>query len=761
MFNSRFLFIVSVLFPLQILAQEKNSLDTTKVYNLQSVQVVSTRATHQTPMAFVNMSKSQIMEVNHGKDIPNLLMLTPSVTITSDAGNGIGYTSISVRGSDNSRINVTANGIPINDAESSRMYWVNIPDFVSSAEDIQIQRGVGTSTNGSGAFGATINIQTEQLGLKPFLGLDVSGGSYASHKETLRFGTGLLDEHWGVQGRISNIGSDGYVDRASSKLNSFFLQGGYLGSRTMVKFITFNGWEETYHAWNYTSRYEQSLLGRTFNSCGAIDYTDPETALKNGIKYYDNQKDFYHQHHYQLLWTQKLPYNLNLNLGIHYTRGDGYYEQYKAGTKLYKYGVGIGKTDLINQKKMSNDFYGFVSSLTFNNQEGLQAIIGGGWNKYICDHFGNITWIKDESQITIKDFALPYKYYDNTTWKYDGNVYGKIQYEFIKGFTVFSDVQYRHTSTKMNGPIDQFSTNTLTPVIFDNKYNYGFFNPKFGVNHSFNSHHNIYASVAISHKEPTRNDYEDNIGKELKAEKLIDWEVGYKFGSQKFSTMVNLYYMNYDNQFVLTGNHDAQGEPIKANSGKSYRIGLELDAGWKPVNWFAWTANATFSKNRNKNWIVTLCDQDYNYGDSYNLGETPISFSPECIFNNVFKFCYKGFYASVQNRYVGEQHLTNTGQESANCGKYDAVSLMLDDYFITNLNLSYTFKPRHCIGIKKAIIGIDLYNIFSKKYDTNGWAYCEIDLKDGRAYAWTDALTEVGVSPAAPFNFMINLSLSF
>lgn len=733
--------------------------DTTKIVELQDVQVVSTRASKKTPVAFTNVTKDQIKQINHGKDLPSLLTMTPSVTMTSDAGNGIGYTSIMVRGSDNTRVNVTANGIPINDAESSGVFWVNMPDFASSAEDIQVQRGVGTSTNGAGAFGATINIQTEKIGTKPFIGLDMSGGSYLSHKETLRFGTGLLGGHWGIQGRLSNIGSKGYLDRASTKLNSYFIQGGYFADNTVVKFITFNGQEETYHAWNYTSRYEQELYGRTYNSCG-------EYYLADGTRqYYDNQKDFYHQQHYQLLWDQHLSNLFNLNVGLHYTRGDGYYEQYKADTKLYKYGIGFDKTDLINQKKMGNDFFGGVASLNFDNKQGLQATIGGAWNRYIGDHFGYITWVKDPSKLSIPELTPFYKYYDNRSRKNDGNIYGKLSYEFMKGLSAFVDLQYRHTSIVMHGPTDDFNKKTLEPTIFNELYQYDFFNPKFGLNYDITRQHKVYASVGISHKEPTRNDFEDNLGTDLKAEKLTDWEAGYKFQSPKFSAGVNLYYMDYTNQFVLTGQLNEIGEPIKANSGKSYRMGVELEAGWQPVEWFNWSANATFSKNRNKDWTVTLCDPDtYEYGETVSLGETPITFSPEALFNNAFTFSYKGLKAQIQSRYVGEQFLTNTGFKSYKnvYGDNEEVSTMLDGYFTTNIDLSYTTKALAKFGVKEAMIGCTLYNIFSTKYDTNGWSYVEIG-KDasGKTYAWSDAIYEVGIAPAAPFNFMVNLSLNF
>ena len=769
----------------QALAQ----VDTTRIVELQDVQVVSTRATKKTPVAYKTVTKDEIKQINHGKDLPSLLTMTPSVTMTSDAGNGIGYTSIMVRGSDNTRVNVTANGIPLNAAESSGLYWVNMGDFASSAEDIQVQRGVGTSTNGAGAFGATVNIQTEKIGAKPFIGLDLSGGSYYSHKETLRFGTGLMGGHWGIQGRLSNIGSKGYIDRGSTKLNSYFVQGGYFSDNTIVKFVTFNGWEETYHAWNYASEYERQLFGRTFNSCGAMNYQDASgnvysgpdftydadgiySTIKNGgrINYYDDQKDFYHQHHYQLLWDQRLPLDLKLNVGLHYTHGDGYYEQYKANTKLYKYGLGFGKTDLINQKKMCNDFFGGVGSLSYDNRNGLNIILGGGWNRYIGNHFGKIKWIQDESLVTNVTYEPYLEYYRNRSRKNDGNVYGKMTWEFVKGLSAFVDLQYRHTSIVMHGPTDEFSSSTLEQTVYDMRKQYDFFNPKGGLNYQINPNHRVYASWAMSHKEPTRNDFQDN-GPDLKAEELRDIEIGYTYQNRTFSAGINVFHMDYNNQFVLTGQLDDIGEPIKTNSGKSYRFGVELEAAWQPLDWFRWDANATFSKNRNKDWTVETVDGayyaqswEYKYGETVSLGETPIAFSPSTIFNNRFTFSYKGLRAAITSRYVGEQYLTNTGFSSyldlTYTGEY--ISTMLDSHFTTDIDLSYTTKALRRYGLKEATIGVTLYNIFSKKYDTNGWNYCEVGLdSNGSPYAWSDSPCETGLSAAAPFNFMVNLSLNF
>ena len=733
--------------------------DSTQVEQLQEVQVVGIRATRKTPVAFTDMNKEQLKAVNFGQDVPYLLSLTPSVTMTSDAGNGIGYTSLRVRGTDPSRINITANGIPMNDAESAQLYWVNMGDFASSVQSMQIQRGVGTSTNGAGAFGATLNMQTENIGVEPFIGLDLSGGSYYSHKETLRFGTGLIGEHWGIQGRLSNIGSKGYLDRASTKLNSYFLQAGYFGENTMVKFITFNGVEETYHAWNYTSKYEQSLYGRTYNSCG--EYYDAE----GNTRYYDNQTDNYHQQNYQLIWNQRLTQELNLNAALHYTRGDGYYEEYKRKRTLFEYDLDNqmtwAKSDLVRQRKMANDFYGAVASLVYNNRQNLQAVLGGGWNKYDGDHYGLVTWVKSPVDPLMPD----HQYYGDNTKKTDFNVYGKVNYEFVPGLNAYVDLQYRHVGLKMTGPTDEIDWKVNKRIVYDMKESYDFFNPKFGLNYDITTNHKVFVSYAIAHKEPTRNNFQNSLNAELempKAERLNDLEVGYKYQSKVFTAGANLYWMDYKDQFVLTGEIDQIGEAITRNMPKSYRLGIELEAAVKPVDWFRWDINATWSKNRVKGITVQLAD-----GSVADLGDQPLAFSPDWIANNIFTFTYKGLKASLQSQYVSEQYLTNTGFKSYQTlddnGKNTDVSMMLDGHFTTNIDLSYNFKlPK--LGLKDVTVGVTLYNIFSAEYDNNGWAAPCYDKVDGKVVAtgWdTSDQYEAGFAPSAPFNMMAHLSVNF
>ena len=733
--------------------------DSLKSVELQDVQVSSIRATKKTPMAFTNMNREQLKQVNYGKDVPYLLSLTPSVTLTSDAGNGIGYTSLRVRGTDPSRINITANGIPMNDAESAQLYWVNMGDFASSVQSMQIQRGVGTSTNGAGAFGATLNMQTENIGTQPFVGMDFSGGSYYSHKETLRFGTGLLGEHWGIQGRLSNIGSKGYLDRASTKLNSYFIQAGWFGDNTVVKFITFNGTEETYHAWNYTSKYEQSLYGRRYNSCG--EYYDDE----GNTRYYDNQTDNYHQQNYQLIWNQRLSRELNLNTALHYTKGNGYYEEYKRKRTLFEYELDPemtwAKSDLVRQKKMDNDFYGVVASLNYNNRENLQATLGGGWNKYDGDHFGVIKWVKNP----VNDLMPNSPYYDENAKKTDFNVYGKLTYDFLPGLNAYVDMQYRHLGIKMVGPTDEINWDASKRIVYDMKESFDFFNPKAGLNYDITPNHKVYVSYAIAHKEPTRNNYQNNMNAELpmpKAERLNDLEAGYKYQSPTFSAGLNLYWMDYKDQFVLTGEIDKIGEAVTRNLDKSFRLGVEAEAAWKPVDWFRWDANATWSRNRVKGITVQLTD-----GSVADLGDQPLAFSPDWIVNNIFSFNYRGFSASAQSQYVSKQYLTNTGFESYKTldddGKPVDVSMMLDGHFTTNLDLSYNFQlPK--FGLKDVTVGVTLYNLFSAEYDNNGWAAPAFSRENGAVVAtgWdTSDQYEAGFAPSAPFNMMAHLSLNF
>lgn len=750
-------FILFGMIPMAVSAENKSSnIDTIHAKQLEDVVVYSLRAKKNTPMAFTNLAKVQLQGINQGKDMPYLLSLTPNVIVTSDAGNGIGYTSIRVRGTDAGRINVTVNGIPQNDAESSQLYWVNMGDLASSIQSVQIQRGVGTSTNGAGAFGATINLQTDALAVSPYLNMDFSAGSYYSHKETLRFATGLLGDHWALQGRLSNIGSKGYVERASTKLNSYFLQAGYFADRTMLKLITFNGTERTYLAWDYASKYQQSLYGRRYNPLG--EYRND----KGELMHYKGQTDNYHQQNYQMILTQMISADINLHAALHYTKGNGYYEQYRYQKDLREFGLAEikYKSDVIRRKMLDNDFYGAVADVTYAKNK-LTTILGGGWNRYVGDHIGRVIWAKDPQTELLPDM----EYYRNRAKKADGNVYAKATWQFLPSLSAFADLQYRHVGYKMQDPHAYYGYNTDGKYIISESFD--FFNPKFGLTYDPTWQHSFYLSYAISHREPIRDHYEEYIEKNLakpQAERLNDMELGYTFRTHNFSMGANLYWMDYDNQFVLTGELDNTGNPITRNVKDSYRMGVELQTAWMPLAWLKWETNASFSKNRVRHYLVTLSDKT-----TADLGTQPLSFSPSTVLNSILTFTHKGFESRIVNRYVSSQNLTNSGFENM-IGLSDeqnpsVETLQLNSHFTTDVDLRYKFALP-AIGIKHASVGISLYNIFSKKYDTTGWAAPQYEKNTaGQIMAvnrWGKRDQEAaGFAPAAPFNWMAHLSISF
>ena len=456
---------------------------------------------------------------------------------------------------------------------------------------------------------------------------------------------------------------------------------------------------------------------------------------------------------------------LSLNAALHYTKGQGYYEEYKRKRTLFEYGLDNQMTwatsDLVRQKKMDNDFYGVVASIQYDNKSNLQATLGGGWNKYDGNHFGLVKWVKSPVDALLPD----HKYYDNNTKKTDFNVYGKVTYEFLRGLNAFVDLQYRHVGVKMEGPTDEINWDNNQRIVYNMDESFNFFNPKFGLNYDITPNHKVYASYAIAHKEPTRNNFENNINAELempKAERLNDLEVGYKYQSTVFTAGANFYWMNYKDQFVLTGEIDKIGEAITRNVPKSYRLGVEVEAALKPVEWFRWDVNATWSKNRVKGITVQLTDNSVA-----DLGDQPLAFSPEWIANNIFTFNYKGLNASIQSQYIGEQYMTNTGLKSYQTlddnGQPVDVSMMLDGHFTTNIDLAYNFKlPK--FGIKDVTVGVTLYNIFSAEYDNNGWAAPAYTKENGKVVAtgWSSSdQYEAGFAPSAPFNMMAHLSINF
>ncbi len=741
-------------------------LDSLTNVELHEVQIVSTRATSKTPIAFTNISKDEIKKQNTGLDLPFLLLSSPSVLTTSDAGTGIGYTSIRVRGTDATRINVTANGIPMNDAESQSVFWVNTPDLASSLEDIQIQRGAGTSTNGSGAFGGSINMRTQNASSTAYGEVSGSYGSFNSHKETVRVGTGLLGNHWAFDARISNIGSDGYRDRASSDLKSYFAQGTYFGETTTLKFITFGGREKTYHAWDGISL-KKLEEDRTYNPNGVIK-DDNENKGKE-IGFYDDQIDYYKQTHYQLILTQRLAAGWQLNAALHYTKGYGYYQEYKNGRTLKEYGLApyysptfnadgtpdgyelIKKQNLIRKKIVDNHFGGGVFSLDYNSGRWATSL-GGGANYYTNDHYGQVLWVKNY----IGTLDPDHEYYRNNGSKTDANIYAKANYRIVGGLHAYADLQYRFVRYELNGTNDKWDW-TASPersqqLDVDKKFN--FFNPKAGLFWQIDTNNSAYASFAMTNKEPTRNNYTDGLfNAPPKSERLYDYELGYTYRGRIFNAGVNLYYMDYKDQLVLNGKLNEIGEPMAENVKDSYRMGIELMAGAKITSWLTWNVNATWSKNKIKGYTGYLSDYDENWDDMWTqtavyVGDTPIAFSPSFMANSNIGVNYKGFEAYLQTQYVSRQYLDNFGK------KEDS----LNPYCVSTLSANYTFKVR---SLKSVSIGATVYNLFNKKYVTNGYSQTAAIYQQGDKQLEAQQVSDPRFYPMAGTNVLANITLRF
>lgn len=710
---------------------------------LEEIEVVANRANAKTPVAFTNVSKKELLKSNDGRDMTHLLQLTPSVTVTSDAGTGIGYTSMRIRGTDGSRINVTANGIPINNPESHNVYWVNMPDLASSLRDVQVQRGAGTSTNGAGAFGASVNMITDAPSEDPYAELSGAYGAYNTSRETIRVGSGLLSGHWSFDARISHLYSDGYIDRASTELWSYFGQAAYRNSNTQVRLLAFGGKEKTYMAWDYASLEDMKKYGRRYNPCG--QYLDKE----GNIAYYEDQNDNYIQHHFQLLLSQHIGERWNLNAALHYTADNGYYDQYKTNRTLEEYGLAdyynqdgekISKSDLIRLKNNVNDFYGAQVSMNYRD---------GGWNvsggvaatDFHGHHFGQVKWVRNYTG----PIDPLQKYYDNTGDKWDVNTYVRVVYDINEAFSAFADMQYRHIDYKIKGESDNFDWNTGAPAALDIHRKWDFFNPKLGVNYT-NGNHRAFASWAVAQKEPTRDNFTDGDPDRLpKSERLDDFELGYAFNHSIFSLGVNLYYMLYKDQLVATGELSDTGNPISVNVPDSYRMGLELQTALKPADWFEWQFNLTWSRNRIKNFVEYIYEDEWTNPITFDLGSTPISFSPDLIFNNTFSFTYKGGDAALVSNYVGRQYMTNAHSEEAR----------LDAYFVTDLQLGYTF--RNIVGMKELKLGLTVYNIFNKKYFNNGYAGAGYYVENGENVIYRYA----GYAAQAPAHVMATATLKF
>ena len=704
-------------------------IDSLDIFELEEVRVSTIRAKITDPVTQTNISKNYISSRNLGQDIPILLNYLPGVVTTSDAGTGIGYTGIRVRGSDASRVNVTLNGIPFNDSESQSTYWVNLPDFASSIENIQLQRGVGTSTNGSGAFGASLNILTDVMQEKASASLSSSIGTYNTFKNTLKFSTGLLNNHIEISGRLSKITSDGYIDRATSDLKSYFLQGAFKDENTLIKAIAFGGHEITYQSWYGT----EDLAQRTYNPAGAI-YN--QNGLLTG--FYDSQEDNYRQDHYQFHWNEKINYLWTASFGLNYTYGRGYYEEYNdsfggntnfAYLQLTPYELGgetISETENVTRKWLDNNYYVFTASTNYLKNK-TRLDFGLLLSRYIGDHFGTLLWAQRPGDI------LPRKrFYDNQGDKKELNFYLKLEQPLNDKITGFIDIQYRNVDYFVNGVV-------AGPQLFEVDSNFKFFNPKTGLTYKADDNNQFYFSYSKAQREPSRGDYENG---NPKPEVLNNFELGWRVNNNSFQIYSNLYLMLYKDQLALTGSLDDVGTPIRENIGKSSRLGIEVEAKASiSDNWFL-QPNLAISKNTNQDFYFKR-DGILNY-----LGNTKLSYSPEIVFGNIL--VYKpsdSFNISLLTKFVGEQYMSNIESKKS----------QLESYFVNDINISYQLKP------KKTIKGIGLSllinNIFDQKYVSNGYFYTYDDNWSSPNEVKT--IEGVGYYPQAGINFIVGLDLKF
>ncbi|MDO6760595.1 TonB-dependent receptor [Tamlana sp. 2_MG-2023] len=718
----RLLCLTVLLLSVNAFAQDnEKAVDSTVTENLDEVVVKAVRVNADSPITHSNVSKEELEKRNLGQDIPTLLNYLPSVVTTSDAGAGIGYSGIRVRGTDATRVNVTINGIPYNDPESQGTFWVNLGDFASSTESLQLQRGVGSSTNGSGAFGASLNLLTDNSSDNASAEIANSFGSYNTRKHTVKMSTGLIDDRFEVSGRFSKIDSDGYVDRAFTDLKSYFLQGVYKEGNTLIKALTFGNQEKTYQAW----------YGLTADELEEDRRQNPYT--------YDNEIDAYWQDHYQLHWNQRLNNRWSTTLGLNYTKGEGYFEQYESETDEIDLYNGIVEatdvnddgepiTDVIRRRWLDNDFYVVNANVTYKNNA-LEVISGISYNTYSGDHFGEVIWARQFAP----DAEIRDHYYDGDATKNDFSVFSKATFVFAEKFTGFVDLQGRFVGYKTDG-----INSDGVPFVTDANFN--FFNPKVGLTYKHCDFNSFYASFAIANREPNRDDFKAGI---TENETLNDIELGWRYNSEKVSLNTNLYYMFYQNQLVLTGELDDVGSPIRATSGKSYRLGLEVDANIMFTDRFSMNTNVTLSSNKNRDFTTSID------GELVDLGETNISFSPNIVVGNAFNFSpIENLQLSWLSKFVGEQYMGNTDNEESK----------LADYFVNDLSVTYVIKPKK---IFKAIVISGLANnIFNREYVSNGY-FGSYDYPDSSSATGTTTGYYAGYYPQATANFLLGLNLKF
>lgn len=719
-------------------------------FELAEVLVSATRAKSKTPIAFTNITKEEMQSINLAQDLPILIDQLPSVVTTSDAGAGVGYTGIRVRGTDATRVNVTINGIPYNDPESQGTFWVNMPDFVSSVEDIQLQRGVGTSTNGAAAFGASLNLRTNSPSKESYATIVNSIGSFGTRKHNLQLGTGLHNNFY-AEARLSKIESDGYIDRATSDLKSFYVEGGFLNETTSVKAIVFGGEERTYQSWYGTpeSRIDgdpvamQAYIDRNFLSAAEAD-----NLLGAGRTYnfytYQNEVDNYNQDHYQLHFTHKFESNLSVNLSGNYTYGRGFFEQFKEGEEVGDYFPAspdaAEEGDVVRRRWLDNDFYVMVYSLNYNS-ENLNAYLGGGYTRYDARHFGEVIW--DSFPVAVANES---RYYYSDGDKRDFNTYLKAEYNASEKFLVFGDVQYRKVDYQASG-----ITSDLIPFGLDKEY--GFFNPKVGLSYSLKDDQTIYGSLSVGNREPNRDDLINNA--DASSERLFDWEFGYRLQKNKYSFNANLYYMSYQDQLVLTGALDDTGGAIRQNVAESYRAGIELQAIYSPTEKWTIGANTTISQNKIKEFDYLVFDTQYDPTtfDTVlfapvvsTLQDTDISFSPSLIAGSTISYMpSKQLKLSLISKYVGEQFLDNTESDDKK----------IDSYFVNNFNASLVLNPN---WIKEVRFDLLVNNIFDELYESNGYTFSYFYRAEGSN---DPAVTENFYYPQAGTNFLFGMTLNF
>ncbi len=732
---------------------------------LDPVNISAVRAGENVPIAKTNLSKEEIEKRDEGRDVPFILKDMPSTVVTSDAGAGIGYTNMRIRGSDITRINVTVNGIPLNDPESHGVFWVNTPDLISSTNSLQVQRGVGTSTNGAGAFGASINLKTSGLQSKPFAASEITGGSFNTLKTNLQVGSGLLNDHWVVEGRFSKITSDGFIDRASSDLQSYYLSGSYYSEKTSVQLIHFGGGEETYQAWwgipeaklnGNDSLLQYHILINGYDSQDSANLVNSGNRTYNYYTY-GNEVDNYKQDHYQLHLSHKFSDRITANVALHYTYGRGYYEQYRKNDDLADYGLSpviigsdtITATDLIRRRWLNNDFYGTTYSLEYNSND-FKATLGGAYNYYDGDHYGEIIWARYASESEIRD-----RYYDNTTTKKDFNIYLKAQKTFGK-LSVFADLQYREVSYRAKG-IDNDGKvinidRTDSPFsLFSDNDRFAFFNPKAGINYQLKPNQRIFASVGVAQREPVRSDFLDAVaGMDPKSEFMIDYEAGYELRTARSFLSANLFYMDYKDQLVLTGQVNDVGSPIRVNVPESYRAGLEMVGNYKVTSWFQAGANAALSRNIIKNFTDYVVDYDNGGYQTTEYDSRDISFSPNFIGGIELGFLpFTGFTATLNSKFVSRQFLDNTGSSDFFAFAGNDNGKTLDAFAVTDLRLEYLLPVNFADEVKLHLL---VANLFDSEYEPNGYTY---------SYIYGSKITENFYYPMAGINFLAGVKVRF